>query len=54
MSYDLNLVKRAVVFTVAVILALSNGAADRLVSGVALLASARVISFVHNTYPFRV
>lgn len=39
---DLNFVKRTVVFVCAVVLALSNSAADSLVCGIALSASAGI------------
>ena len=47
MSYYLDLGKRAVVFAVAVILALSYGATDGLVCGIALLGSAGIGCIVH-------
>jgi hypothetical protein len=47
MGYYLDLGKRAVVFAVAVILALSYGATDGLVCGIALFGSARVSGVIH-------
>ena len=49
----LNFVKRAVVFGVAVVFALSNGAADRFICSIALICSARIGSVVHYKISFR-
>jgi hypothetical protein len=49
----LNFVKRAVVFGVAVVFALSNGAADRFIGGIASSASAGICRVVHNGTSFQ-
>ena len=51
-SYNLDLIKRAVVLSAAMILALSNGAANGLVCGIALGGAAGILCFVHNGIPF--
>ena len=50
---NLNFVKRAVVFVCAVIFALSNGAADRFIGGIASSASAGICRVVHNGTSFQ-
>ena len=53
MSYYLDLGKRAVVLLAAMVGALGNGAADGLVGGVAVAASAAVLVLVHFSFSFR-
>ena len=54
MSYNLDLGKSAIVLLAAMVGALGNGAADRLVGGAAGICTAGILVIVHFCFPFEV